>query len=296
MTELLNKNNGLVLNNYKEPLKKVPEPYHGYEGATMVTQDGTKMQCHICGELYESVGRHAYFAHKINAKAYKKKFGLRMTTSLTSEKERERKKMAGIRWFNSLTAKERSKRVEEARARWRKIRHLTGNRKRTKISLESMNLKGTCPDQIAYQITKCAAAIGHTPSPDEFSRWAKSSRFVHLAYYRFGNWTKTLAYAKLKPRAKFTEKGKPRRKRYSDEELLEELIVFNQETGRVPSETDCKLGLLPSRHTYKRRFGSLRKARMKAGIQDEPKGKHVSPFGNGLLKTGYKTNLAGVKY
>ncbi len=292
-TELLNKESGLVLNNYKEPLKKVAKPYHGYEGAVMVTTDGEKMQCHMCGELFANVAQHSWRAHKIKAKEYKLKFKLMTHTSLCSEKERDRMKIKSMEWWLKMSPAERARMKKKFK---RLSRDAKGGRKKgSKNRLEAMNTKGTCPDQIADQIRKCAQEIGHTPSGDDFLKWSGSMRVVGLARYRFGTWVKAVKYAGLTPRGKTKKKGGytgPRHNRpYSREELLETLSIFYQETGKVPSYTDSKRGLIPDGGIYVRHFGSIRNARKLAGITESVwSGRsNKTPFGN-LVKTGYKTN------
>ncbi len=172
----------------------------------------------------------------------------------------------------------------------------SGRKKGSKNRLESMNTKGTCPDQIADQIKKCAKEIGHTPSRDDFLRWSGSMRFVGLACYRFGTWVKAVKYAKLVPKGMTKKKGGftgPRHNRpYSRDELLDSLSVFYQETGKVPSYTDSKRGLIPDGGIYIRHFGSFKEARKLAGITDTISSgrSNKTPFG-ALVKTGYKTNI-----
>jgi len=294
-TQLITKENGLVLNNYKEPLKPLKKPYHGYEGAVMVTSDGTKMQCHICGELFPNVAQHSWRAHKIKAKEYKLKFKLMTETSLVSESERDRMKIASMRWWLKMTPAERLRAKKRFKLTSRNAKQ--GRKKGSKNRLESNNKKGTCPDQIADQIKKCAEAIGTSPSADDFLRWSGSMRFVGLARYRFGSWSKAVKYAKLTPKGKLKRKGGTNpgmnNRRYTDDELLELLSIFHQETGKIPSYTDCRRGLLPSGDSYRKRFGSFKNARKKAGIHEtvSTTDRFNTPFGKGLVKTGYKTNL-----
>ena len=95
----------LVLVNYKEPLIEVEKGF-GYLGALRMTQDGTLMECHVCGQLYKDVGRHVNNAHNITATQYREKFQLARTTALVSEAEREERKRRAMKYFKSLTRDE----------------------------------------------------------------------------------------------------------------------------------------------------------------------------------------------
>lgn len=262
----------LVLVNYKEPLIQVKKG-HGYVGALRMTQDGQLLECHVCGKLFDDVGRHANSAHKLTAVKYREKFQLARMTSLVSEAGRERRKRAGMLFWHSLTKEQRREHKKKSMERYAAWLKKNPNGGKFKIRLETKNERGSCPDQIADQIQKCAKALGHTPSKGEFLDWSGSQRYIHLARSTFGGWHKAIAYAGLKPKAKYAHtKGKKMHLR-SDDELLELLSLFHQETGRVPSHTDFKRGLLPSQEIYIRRFGTIPNARRLAGITGLPVGR-----------------------
>lgn len=68
------------------------------------------------------------------------------------------------------------------------------------------------------------------------------------------------------------EYEKCRKKRYTDEELLNFLIQFDKENGRTPMQLDFEgIPVYPSSMTYRNRFGSWNKALEKVGL-DTTKG------------------------
>ncbi len=77
----------------------------------------------------------------------------------------------------------------------------------------------------------------------------------------FGSWSAALVEAGLVPRhgpgAKF-----------SDDEILDALRAFHAKHGRPVGQDDCGKEGVPSRSVIKRRFGSFRKANVKAGVLD----------------------------
>lgn len=265
-------NTSLVLVNYKEPLVKVKKG-HGYLGALRMTQDGMLVECHACGKLFADVGRHANSAHKMNAVKYRDKFELARMTSLVAEGEREARKRRSMLYWRSLSKEERAAHRRKSLQKYSEWLKKNKNGNKFKIRLETKNKRGSCPDQIAAQIQACAKTLGHTPSKGDFLEWSGSQRYLHLARSSFGSWHKAIKYAGLKPKAEYAHtKGKKMHLR-SDDELLELLSLFHQETGRVPSHTDFKRGLLPSQEIYIRRFGSIPGARRMAGIRELPTGR-----------------------
>lgn len=272
MKQIPYKDTYLTFYHYKEPLKVVDGGF-GYQGALLSTIDGTQVQCHICGELFADVGRHAISSHKEivpTVRDYKERFGLAYSTALISESERDRRKMLMIKQWSRYTPEQRDRlraRIRKAAKKWHEAR-AAHKRRQPKITLETKNKRGTCPDQLLEKVNKCAADLGHTPSKAEFIDYCKGSqRYVHLISATFGSWTEAVKLAGLSAREHAQSSG---RRIYSDEELLDALSLFQQENQKIPSYTDSRRGLLPDAGIYQRRFGSLPKARKLAGIRERP--------------------------
>lgn len=60
-----------------------PAPY-GELGRLTVTEDGSRVMCHVCGRYFRNLGQHAYYAHSLQADLYKERFGLNRTTAVAS--------------------------------------------------------------------------------------------------------------------------------------------------------------------------------------------------------------------
>ncbi len=255
----------LTIKNYKEPLKKIPkEEGFGYYGTICATTDGTKLQCHICGELFDSLSLHIFQAHKISTGEYKDKFQLARQTALVSESRREKRKQVSLAWVE----KQKNKYGEN----WRyevcfkpkktydrkKIKHYKG-------TLETKNKRGTCPDQLLSKIHEVEKKLGRTPSFVEFMNETGGQRYSSLIVRTFGTWIQALKMAKLQPKERIAKSVKTR---YTDEELLEYLVNFARENQSVPTWSDFNRGLLPTFGIYTKRFGSIEKARELAGVYD----------------------------
>lgn len=266
----------LTFYNYKEPLKEIPagEGY-GYYGALLGTPSGDKVQCHICGELYSELSAHVNMAHKINHTQYKEKFQLAYRTALLSEEQRMIRKEKALKFFTSMTVDERMeyqrKAAEGYQKYWRKFKEGKIRRKNQPpgITLETKNKRGTCPDQLLDRIKEVASKIGKTPTKDNFIDYYGSARYISLIYKTFGSWSNGLTMAGYSRKTwRKLQKG-TKKPRYQEEDLLEYLRIFYQENGKVPTETDCRRGLIPDSKIYCRKFGSFPKARELAGINDD---------------------------
>ena|SRR3990167_8808946 len=255
----LDQNTGLVLNNYKEPLKKVENGF-GYYGAVLLTLNGEKIQCHICGRLFNSVGAHLKDAHKINAVEYKNKFQLAQGTALISEKLRNVLKEQRLAYYHSGL---RYKFTAEQRQRSKEIL-IENNKKRKgwKMPLEIKNKYGTCPEQTLAKISECKEKIGYVPSRIEFQNFCGGQRYLHLAKTHFGSWTNALK--KISLNNKPFKRGQVQKR--SDEELLKSLKDFWEITKKIPTESESRRGNLPYGDLYRRRFGGWIKARELAGV------------------------------
>lgn len=258
----------LVFYNYKEPLKPIVGGY-GFHGVVLSNKEGTGIQCHICGEMFMNLSSHVMQAHEIKVRDYKEKYGLAHMTSLVSEQERQRLKMNTIKWLQGMTAKERRDFRDRRIARFKEWRNRKiSRRQQPKLTLESKNKRGTCPDQLLAKIKEVAKHLGHSPSKDEFIDYFKSQKFLHIIYKTFGSWIKAKEMAGYSENKRY-ELNSKKYEYHTAENLLEYLKIFYQETGKPPTETDCKRGLIPESGVYRKFFGSFPEARLQAGITEK---------------------------
>lgn len=258
-------NTELTFAHYKEPLMEIPKGKgHGYYGAILMSKDCTKMQCHVCGELFESVAAHAWQAHGMRSLEYKEKFQLARKTALISESFRWKLQQKTLDWLKTLTQEQKDEMKQQAKDGLRAYRK-DSDSFQPKIALETKNKRGTCPEQILDKIKKVADKLGHTPTKKEFITECGGQRYTHLIYQVYGSWTNALKLVDMKPEYKKNRGGG---KIYDDEFLLESLVIFAQENNKIPTFTDFNRGLLPSYDAYIRRWGSIETARREAGVYD----------------------------
>lgn len=244
--------------NYKLPLKPV-EDGHGFLGTLAQTEDGALVQCHICGAVVENLGHHAWVKHEMKAREYRVKFQLGLRTPLCSDTWSEKYKTIKAEQWANMTDEERESRKQSMIEAQKKARRVG-----QPVSLENLNKKGMCPDQLIEKIQQCAESLGHSPSFKEFEAEYKG-KYVGAIMRTFGSWNGAKHIAQLEP-LKSGSKVPHNRSPYTDEQLLEFLRSFKKEKGYTPTHSDWRKGFLPSYHVYKHRFGGIQKAREMAGI------------------------------
>lgn len=57
--------------------------YHGELG--ILARDGDRLQCHVCGQWFKTLGVHTLIIHGLSEEEYKKVFGLNLQTGLVGE-------------------------------------------------------------------------------------------------------------------------------------------------------------------------------------------------------------------
>lgn len=257
----------LIYENYKLPIKEVPKDKgFGYYGVIALTKDRNLMQCHICGQLYASVALHIR-KHKINVDDYKDKFQLARGSSLIGEATREKYQQHALsRIANSelhvpAHILKRNADIKSGRI----VQPATMK----KLSLESRNKRGLCPDQVLDKIKSLSEELGHCPTVTEFKQ-KYGSRFLTPINFHFGGYNKACRKASLVPRQDILH--------YTKEQLIEKLVDFKEKFNRIPMTSDFDRGLLASARTYKNHFGTINWARVEAGLGA------ILPIGHGVYK------------
>lgn len=254
----------LLLGPYKMPLKKLEDGF-GYDGTITLDVEG-KIQCHICGYLFDNLAQHVFYHHGLRSREYKSKFNLSPSTALISERRREEFKANGLRvWLRKSPEEKEAARANRELNKYKKKNPNTF----TGLSLEKKNLRGTCPDQLLSLIKNAAEHYGHTPSISDFEVFHGTQRFMNPIIKTFGSWKKAIEKCGLEVRKSGPQYSADRPWRmYDDEELLDLLSIYASTNKVTPMASDFRRGFLPSFATYIKRFGSLIQARRLAGIEE----------------------------
>lgn len=250
----------LVYLNYKEPLKPVTEGF-GFQGTLAQTEDGEFVQCHICGKLAANLGSHVYGAHKMLSAEYKDMFQLAKMTPLCSDVFSRQAKERTLEWMKTKTVDELAQMnvSKNGAHEKRKIQPRS-------MTLEEMNRKGICPDQLLDIIREAATALNKTPTVIELNTYHKTQRYQVPIIRTYGSYKKACEYAGLTPNKPGGAGGA--KVAHTREGLLQMLKDYYTRWGIVPTANDCARGFLPPIAVYVKHFGSIKKARKEAGLPE----------------------------
>lgn len=256
MEQEIFKNPQVDYTGYKTPLKPAPGGY-GYLGALGHTKNGEKVECHICGELHASLAPHIRHTHKITAKEYRQTFKLNSKTALVS-------KEVSVKLRDSYEKNKRKFleywRTPEAKAkRLKQVKEQAKKNKGKKLSLEYRNKMGTCPDQLAEMYLTLKAKLNRVPSVKEFERENGASA-RGAVYWHYGSWVEFVKMMGDKSLKEVMTEF------YSDEKYVEHLQKLYKKLKRTPRWSDLDRQGIYAASSVSKRFGTLNKARMKAGI------------------------------
>lgn len=221
---------------YKSKAPYVPSGF-GELGALRIDPAEDRVMCHECGEWFHSLQNHIKYRHGITAVDYKRRHGLIQRVGLIGERLRDRRIEIGrtvVSKLNLVPGIRKGPRPQNTQNRYKSI----------------LNARGRCQAQLLYRLHVLGLSLGRTPTATEIDEAGISSKSVALT---FGNLPNAMLLAGLAGRRRFERK-------YADEELLILIIDFHHRHQRWPSGSDCRRGLLPSMHTYRRRFGTWSKA------------------------------------
>lgn len=219
---------------YKEPLMRFDKGY-GYQGALIYDTDSEKIQCHFCGEWFDSLGRHLRKEHNMLASEYKTEVGLNQTTALINESFRAKLIASGLdRRLKNL--RQPKKRSEETK---RKISETLKN-----INAEKQNKRNTCPEQLLTRLINLYNELGRTPKQGEITfyetlvkvwgSFENACNLVNIPHRKFGQTTgENYKWTRLK--------------------IVNRVYEFYTQHGRFPRYIDDKslLAAIKKRFDYK---------------------------------------------
>lgn len=240
--------------NYKEPFMEYEAGY-GFQGVLLMDADSGLVQCHLCGRWLQALNsEHLRTRHGITASEYKVEVGLNQSTALIGEAYRAKLVRNGLEQKKTLR-KGRKKSKEEIE----KIRRGLVN---YRASMEGKNENGVCPAQLLERLRKLGEKLGRTPTHDELKGMVATLR---QTYGTISNALQLAGFSPRKVGANINYKAHlARRPIYTKEKVLKTLRLFKEQHGREPSKSDMRRGILPSKTTIHKLFGSWGNAKKEA--------------------------------
>lgn len=237
------------------PLTPAPSNF-GYIGVLLRNKETDKLQCHVCGEWHKSLSAHV-IKHGVISKQYKEIFGLPKNFPLIGK---------DISAKMSKRAKSHKSLSQLKRARCNSpILNIKKKDQKSFYQTEAyLNSKGLCKKQIFSRYKIVENIVGRKPRISDLVEhdaplWAAIRRRYDNKINKFRE-----AYG-----VEVTEFEKRSGKGFISEEYVIAILRKKfKETGKVPLSTMFKYGRNKelSDSTIRKRFGSFRRALVKAGI------------------------------
>ena len=246
-----------------KPLYKAVEPFmevnrgYGYQGIILYDDVSGKLQCHVCGKWFTSVGQHSAQKHKMKADDYKMEFGLTLKTALCSVENSARHRILGLNSYKKNLTKIH-------RFKFKHRQH--GHRKQRQLGIDSMKLKnihGVCDAQIKARYDVVKSIVGRDPNESDYIKHDKQLYYTGIIgkYGSLNNFRKSIN-AETRKATDYTRK--------EDIELVGELRRIAVEKKASPCITDIrwkKFQCRFSHNTFLRHFGSWSNALTMAGLK-----------------------------
>lgn len=234
----------------------------GYKGVVMYDEHEDKVQCHICGKWFQFLPPHIAKFHKVTAKKYRDDGGINNTAALCSVNySKQRSELAKSNAYNSISTQFK-----------KGVPNHNYRAVKPKPKMMYKNKFGLCDAQIAARLVIVRDMCGKEDLADVISTdIEKYDRPLLAAICRkYGNYENASKALGLLYLGKNSSGGKYGFKKvFNDSMLISGLRHFVIENERIPFARDLspKKGMgLPSQQVYIDNFGSWRRAKMMAGL------------------------------
>lgn len=242
-------------------IKEVPEVSVGYKGVVLHDKEEDKILCSECGKWFFSLGKHLNSEHNMTADEYREKHGLYKSVALCSEKYSTQRSEVAQKALTGFSYKKRDSRItgKQQEEEHRKKRLLSSiNAKKYKMMTK--NRYGLCDAQIAARLLIVRDMAGRRTIEDltnrDFSKYdINLYQAMRNKYGSFESACKSLGIDYIGQNV------------YRESELIADLRHFVMKKKRIPlTKRDLGKCGMASYDTYKARFGSYRRAKMMAGL------------------------------
>ena len=237
----------VLVPNYKEPILPVNHGGFGWYGLQAYNQEG-QLMCHECGTFWDSLGCHAKI-HGLNPHDYRLRYGLRMSTRLTSAKEHavcRKRYMASPSYQRFLDKFSGNGR-------------LAAPTRSPKNSLEALNARDSCPQQVLRRLVEASEVYGASVTIPQ-CRAFDSSLYPQIKRV-YGSFNKAKQLVKLVTNAAGSNGSNGR---FTEIIILEDMCAFFERYHRWPRRVDYIAHLMLCSFTPVRRHGGIESLRQEA--------------------------------
>jgi len=220
---------------------------HSVLGAIEYDKKADLLKCHECGGWYARVGVHSHLTHNLPACEYKRKHGLRNSSSLDCERLRK----LAVKRMEELNERQGGPPVNADPEKRRMATEALKSARNARYTGELKNMRMTCQAQIIAKVQALAKDLRHTPTVTDLESvgLTPSQLFYSL---NCANLSDAMRFLGLPP----NPAGRPARHqgltRASTLELLAQFVKLHE---KFPTSADMRRGLVPQYSTIRRFFG-----------------------------------------
>lgn len=263
MPATLAENYNDIINKYGDEIDiiykdKMREPFlidgYSYKGVMLRDKIEDKVMCHDCGKLLKVINNTHLKTHNYEtADEYKMEHGLALYTPLCGISYS--RKMSETMFKTKVSGK--STKSNLPLKPWNSGKKI-GNRCQP---ISKKNRHGTCSDaQIKRRLEILASLVNRSPTQNDAIKFDKGLH--HVLQHNYGSWNKGKEKLGFDVYKKGQQEGKLD---YEDNVLIAILRKYVVDSKKIPKAKDM-LNPFPSSSTYITRFGSWRRAKMMAGL------------------------------
>ena len=228
----------------------------GYKGVVMYDELEDKVQCAECGKWFEALSTHLKI-HKLTGREYKDSNGLFYKVPLCSKKLSNKRSMSAIIHNTKRTNLLKGYKHNKG------SRILVNAQQRAALKIQSKNKHGLCDAQVAARLLVVRDICGYKKIQD-----IKSADVRKYDRNLYGNVYEK--YGTIKKACKALKLQQSRVGHYEDSEVIALLRKFVIVKKRMPRRNhtvnDFVMGTLPTEKVFVRLFGSFKRAKMMAGL------------------------------
>lgn len=233
------------------PLTEIENGF-GFLGVILRNKVIDKLQCHICGEWFDSLATHVFMAHQMKSREYKTKFGLpngyglvnKRISEAFSQRQLTEKNLTHLSKIRTPTHKKVLKTYKE--------RSLFVSKARRNSSFQ--NKLGVCSEQILRRYLIVADIVGRDPTQKDLIEYDESLWRVIRRRHNdsLNEFRRVHGFNEIK---KFP----------IQDEVKLIAAIRKRANGHVPRSSDFRYGS-PNVCTIRKYFGSWSKALVAAGF------------------------------
>jgi len=225
---------------------------YGFQGVVQYDDIEDKIQCHICGKWFQSLGGHLHKKHGILSDNYRMDYGLSLGTPLCGSRLSNKQSIQATRCFTTEKQEKMSKASVGFHKRRRPQRVIGG------FTMQVKNSRGLCDLQMKSRYEVVKRIVKREPSSSDILKYDRKLSGVIWSRGTLNQFRKSMG---------ISTKTVGEWNSLPDLDYVAALRKKAREKKRVPCPKDFPTGCKPCRAAFYKHFGSWHSALRVAGLK-----------------------------